>query len=122
MVELASHLPLEYRVGKRADKWVLKQVARRYLPADLVERKKMGFPLPLADYLAPFATMEFFQGGFWLEHVGLRERPLRESLATARDKPFAFLALVSGEIWGRMTFEGRTALQERERIHGFERG
>ena len=102
VVELGIHLPLEYRVGRRADKWVLKQVARRHLPRALVERKKMGFPLPLAEYLAPFARREFFAQGFWLETARIHRRALEDSIATWREKPYAFLALVSGEIWGRM--------------------
>jgi asparagine synthase (glutamine-hydrolysing) len=114
VVELGMQLPLAYRVGKRADKWVLKQVAKRHLPRALVDRKKMGFPLPLAEYLAPFARPEFFAGGFWLEIAQLRQRGLEESISTWREKPFAFLALVSGELWGRMTFMGETV----DGLHG----
>jgi len=120
VVELGMQLPLAYRVGRRADKWVLKQVARRHLPRELVERKKMGFPLPLAEYLAPLAHPEFFARGFWLEIAQLGPRGLEDSISTWREKPFAFLALVSGEIWGRMTFMGESVDEVHGRIEELE--
>ena len=120
MVELAIHLPLAYRVGRTADKWVLKQVAKRYLPPHLIDRKKMGFPLPLGDYLAPFASKTFFEGGFWREHLGLHPKGLEESFATCREKPFAFLALVSGEIWGRLLFLGQSVAEIEDMVARLE--
>ncbi len=120
VVELGTQLPLAYRVRRRADKWILKQVAKRHLPRSLVERKKMGFPLPLAEYLAPLAHPKFFAQGFWLEIAQLRQRGLEESIATWSEKPFAFLALVSGEIWGRLTFMGETVDEIRGRIEELE--
>jgi asparagine synthase (glutamine-hydrolysing) len=122
VVELGIQLPLEYRVGRRADKWVLKEVARRHLPRALVGRKKMGFPLPLAEYLAPLAHGEFFAQGFWLEVAGIRRRALEESIATWQAQPYAFLALVSGEIWGRMTFMEQSVDAIQARIEELEHG
>ena len=71
LVHKAINLPLTYRVNRRADKWVLKQIASRYLPDRLVTRKKMGFPLPLQDYLAPLAHSELFMNGFCYEVLDL---------------------------------------------------
>jgi len=116
LVELALHLPLAYRVGRRADKWVLQEVARRRLPRALVERKKMGFPLPLADYLAPLARPEFFEGGFWREVVGVPAAGPAEAARACAAAPFAFLAQVSAEIWGRAVFLGETEDELRARI------
>ena len=47
LVELAFDLPSQVKVRKRNSKWVLKQVARRYLPPDVVDRPKTGFTVPL---------------------------------------------------------------------------
>jgi asparagine synthase (glutamine-hydrolysing) len=120
VAELCAHLPLEWRLGRRADKWVLKQVALRHLPRDLVHRKKMGFPLPLADYLAPLGVAGLFAGGFWREVVGLGAGGLAELLEAGRARPFALLALVSGEIWGRLTFLGESVEDIHARIEELE--
>ena len=47
LVELAFQLPSNVKIRGRTTKWVLKQVAHRYLPADVVDRPKIGFKVPL---------------------------------------------------------------------------
>jgi asparagine synthetase B (glutamine-hydrolysing) len=42
---------LKYKVGAFKTKYLLKKVAERYLPKDIVYRKKMGFSLPTEDWL-----------------------------------------------------------------------
>ena len=50
LVELAFRLPSEYKVRHGVTKWVLKEVARRYLPQEVVDRKKVGFRVPLGSW------------------------------------------------------------------------
>ena len=47
LVELAFRLPSDVKTRGRTTKWVLKEVARRYLPVDVVDRPKVGFKVPL---------------------------------------------------------------------------
>jgi asparagine synthase (glutamine-hydrolysing) len=47
LVELAFSLPSNYKVVRGRTKWIVKEVARRYLPADIVDRPKVGFRVPL---------------------------------------------------------------------------
>jgi asparagine synthase (glutamine-hydrolysing) len=47
LVELAFALPSSVKVRGRTTKWVVKEVARRYLPDDVVDRPKIGFKVPL---------------------------------------------------------------------------
>lgn len=88
VVEFACSLPLEYRLRDGQTKWPLRQVLYRYVPKELIERPKMGFGIPLHDWLrgplrdwcealisaerlgkegyfhaAPIRTM-------WMEHLG----------------------------------------------------
>jgi hypothetical protein len=102
LVKKAVNLPLRYRIGKRDDKWVLKEVAARHLPASIVKRKKVGFPLPLEDYLSPFAHNDFFQKGFCHEAIGLHPRGIQEVVTSWHTNVQAFFNLVSLEIWGRL--------------------
>ncbi|CAA7619086.1 Asparagine synthetase [Magnetospirillum sp. LM-5] len=56
LIELAATLPVEQRVvrdGARYEKKVLlRRLARRRFPADIIERRKMGFGLPMGPWLA----------------------------------------------------------------------
>jgi asparagine synthase (glutamine-hydrolysing) len=47
LVELAFRLPSDVKVRDSTTKWALKEVARRYLPDDVVDRRKVGFRVPL---------------------------------------------------------------------------
>lgn len=47
LVELAFRLPSNVKVRHGETKWVIKQVARRHLPAGIVDRRKVGFHVPL---------------------------------------------------------------------------
>ena len=47
LVELAFRLPSSVKVRSGQTKWVLKEVARRYVPAEIVDRPKVGFKVPL---------------------------------------------------------------------------
>lgn len=47
LVELAFSLPSHFKVRGRTTKWIIKEVARRQLPAEIVDRRKVGFRVPL---------------------------------------------------------------------------
>jgi asparagine synthase (glutamine-hydrolysing) len=102
LVKKVVNLPLRYRIGKRVDKWMLKEIAARHLPENIVKRKKVGFPLPLHDYLAPIAQGDLFQKGFCHEIIGLHPRGIQEVIASWRTNIQAFFNLVSLELWGRL--------------------
>jgi asparagine synthase (glutamine-hydrolysing) len=51
VVELAWRLPLQQKTRGGRGKWVLREILRRYLPDDLVNRRKMGFRPPLGIWL-----------------------------------------------------------------------
>ncbi|WP_164703411.1 asparagine synthetase B, partial [Modestobacter sp. KNN46-3] len=51
---LASTLPLEMRVPRRGDatKYALRQAMRQIVPPKIMNRRKLGFPVPTAEFLA----------------------------------------------------------------------
>jgi asparagine synthase (glutamine-hydrolysing) len=51
VVELAWRLPHSAKIRGGTTKWLLRQVLYRHVPKQLVERPKMGFAVPLAEWL-----------------------------------------------------------------------
>jgi asparagine synthase (glutamine-hydrolysing) len=87
LVDLAFTLPSDVKVRDGVTKWVLKEVARRHLPAEIVDRRKVGFRVPLDRW---------FRSGLQEQ---ARERLLdRESFVAQRlDRPMVEALLTSHE-------------------------
>lgn len=51
VVELAWRMPFNYKVREGQGKWLLRQVLYRHVPREMVERPKMGFAVPLDNWL-----------------------------------------------------------------------
>jgi asparagine synthase (glutamine-hydrolysing) len=111
LVDLVINLPLAHRLRGPTDKWLLKRIAARYLPQEIVDRPKRGFPLPMVDYLSPLARHEFFRGGFCEDVLGLDRRGLQTRVATWRQNVEGFFSLLTLEIWGRL-FVRREGLEQ----------
>src|SRR5690606_32569028 len=47
LAELAFRLPSDVKRRDGTGKWVVKEIARRHLPAEIVDRPKSGFKVPL---------------------------------------------------------------------------
>lgn len=51
LVEFAFSLPEKMRIKNGQSKWILRKVLSDYLPKELIDRPKMGFGIPLGDWL-----------------------------------------------------------------------
>ncbi|KPK56517.1 MAG: hypothetical protein AMS22_00810 [Thiotrichales bacterium SG8_50] len=67
VVEHAWRIPLSYKLRGGSGKWILRRVLEKYVPPQLFERPKMGFGIPIDDWL---------RGGLrdWAETLLSRER------------------------------------------------
>ena len=52
LVEYAFSLPDRYKIRGKMRKWVIKQIAMKYLPDHIVNRPKAGFVMPLAQWFS----------------------------------------------------------------------
>jgi asparagine synthase (glutamine-hydrolysing) len=51
VIELAWQLPHSLKIRNGVTKWISRQVLYRHVPRQLIERPKMGFGVPLGDWL-----------------------------------------------------------------------
>lgn len=83
IVEFAWRLPLNMKIRGRQGKWLLRQLLYKYLPASLIERPKMGFAVPLGNWLRePLREWaEALLDEKRLRESGLNPQPIRQKWA-----------------------------------------
>ncbi|MGZ3916190.1 MAG: asparagine synthase (glutamine-hydrolyzing), partial [Flavisolibacter sp.] len=52
IIEWAAQLPSSYKYHKGQKKYLLRQIVHKYLPSAIMERPKMGFGIPVEEWLA----------------------------------------------------------------------
>jgi len=107
VVEFAWRLPGRFLIREGRSKWLLRNVLDRYVPPALLERPKMGFGIPLAQWLrgplrewaGDLIEASNYGGGLlspaparrlWAEHVG-----------GSRDHAYQLWTLLMFEAWRR---------------------
>lgn len=96
LIDFALNLPLEFKVDYRTNKKILKLVAQRYIPKEIIDRPKRGFPTPVESYIK--FDENFFKGGFLENHFSV---PARFIGKTGTDRRLMY-RLTTTEIWGRI--------------------
>jgi asparagine synthase (glutamine-hydrolysing) len=51
IIEWAARLPDDYKYHNGIKKYILKEIVHQYIPASMMERPKMGFAIPIGDWL-----------------------------------------------------------------------
>lgn len=103
VAELSWQLPDRFHIRNGETKWLLRRVLDRYVPRELIERPKMGFGVPLADWLrGPLRE--------WAEDL-LDERKLGEQFINVRQVRELWKEHLSGRrnwayaLWNVLMFE-----------------
>jgi asparagine synthase (glutamine-hydrolysing) len=115
VVEYAASIPSELKLKGRNLKYILKKVAARYLPKELINRQKQGFSFPigiwmrtdLKDFLRNLFSQSMFvkMGIFNFDYINTL---LDEHLSGKIDHNYRLWILINLEIWYRMYFQGET--------------
>jgi asparagine synthase (glutamine-hydrolysing) len=106
LVEFAAALPPHLKLRRLARKYLLKKVSENWLPAQIIDRKKKGFPIPMSvwfrrearsfvrDILSPAALRR--RGLFSPHYV---EKLLNEHEAGSADHGALIWGLLNVELW-----------------------
>ncbi|KAA0023865.1 asparagine synthase (glutamine-hydrolyzing) [Antrihabitans cavernicola] len=108
LVELAFRLPSSVKVRRGTTKWVVKEVARQHLPAEIVDRPKVGFKVPLDEWFrGGLRDMAFDLLTGPSSFVGSRfdsravQQLLSDHSSGARNEQPRIWTLLSLEVWHR---------------------
>jgi len=73
LMEFAYNLPQEFKIKDGTPKYLMKKLLQRYLPDDLVYRRKWGFPAPIGNWLSNDLSYLIEK---WLDPKLIREQGL----------------------------------------------
>lgn len=112
-VEFSARMPCKYKLKGTKLKYLLRRVAERYLPRELIYRQKQGFSFPIGRWLRGelldfshnlFAESRFVEHGiFNREHI---DTMFGEHVSGKVDHNYRLWMLINFELWYRMYFEG----------------
>lgn len=106
VAEIAWRLPISMKIRDGQGKWALRQILHRYVPAELVERRKAGFAIPigqwlrgpLRDWAEPLLSEARLRGEGYLDPTQTR-RLWVEHCSGKRDWTFRLWNLLSFQAW-----------------------
>jgi asparagine synthase (glutamine-hydrolysing) len=112
LVEFVAGLPDRAKLRGVTTKWLLRQAMRSRLPAPILSRKKLGFPVPVGTWLR--GEWRFLLDEFVLsERVARRGifergalRRLVEGHARGENHSERLWALITFELWSRIFLDG----------------
>ncbi len=108
LAEFAATIPVDLRIQGMTTKYLLKKVAERLMPAELVHRPKMGFAMPVAYWLKrewAVRSEDLLLGKSALERGVFRDvflrRVLDEHRSGKRDNSSMIWSLMVLDLWWR---------------------
>jgi asparagine synthase (glutamine-hydrolysing) len=123
VVEYAAAIPGALKLKGNQLKYLLRKIAARYVPRDVVYRKKQGFAFPLGIWMRTtmrdavvdlLSRSRFVESGIF--ERGYVDRLLAEHLGARVDHSYRLWLLINLEVWHRLNFEGRTIDQVQAEI------
>ncbi|MCH7885836.1 MAG: asparagine synthase (glutamine-hydrolyzing) [Planctomycetes bacterium] len=114
LVDFVTQLPTAYRLRGTRSKHILKQIATRWIPKEIAERKKVGFDSPiglwarqqLREFISNFLSPEHVKQSGLLDPQAVRA-VLADHVSGRRDYSLQIWSLLALEAWYRMYIEDR---------------
>jgi asparagine synthase (glutamine-hydrolysing) len=112
LVEFTAKLPERMKLRGRDTKWILRKAMRGILPSEILERRKMGFPVPLGNWLR--GRFRHLVDDYVLSERSLSrgifdEQALRQLVSAhdrGEDHASRIFRLMNLEIWHRIFVDG----------------
>lgn len=112
LVEFSARLPERFKLRGRDTKWILRRAMQGLLPPEIIERPKMGFPVPLGDWLR--GGYKYLVDDYLLSERsvsrGIFERSAVERLvmehSAGENHTSRIFRLINLEIWHRIFIDG----------------
>ena len=120
LVEYSARLPERFKIRGKTTKWILREAMRGILPAEILTRKKMGFPVPLGRWLRNefrWVVDEYvvheraINRGIFSPQV-VRTLVAEHSSGTANHASQLW-SLINFEIWARQFIDGESYVSNR---------
>jgi len=113
LTEFATALPVEYRLKDGRTKHILKEVAKKWIPDDIVDRKKVGFDSPigqwfrgeLREFILEFLSSANIEKSGLLSPLGV-EMIIQDHMSGRKDYSLQLWSVLALEMWYRMYIEG----------------
>jgi len=114
LTEFAWSLPLGFKIRGGVGKWPLRQVLKRYVPEELFDRPKMGFGIPVGDWLRgplrdwaeDLLSEANLEDGGWLNVKAVRDN-WAEHLSGRRNLIHQLWAVLMFLSWKRRWLQGK---------------
>lgn len=117
LVELAARIPARLKLKGLTRKYVLKKAAERWLPRNIIYRKKAGFSAPLRAWLrqdlralvAELLSAENIEKRGYFEYQAVR-RLIDDNLSGREDNSLKVFQLLWLELWHREFIDGKSGV------------
>jgi asparagine synthase (glutamine-hydrolysing) len=108
-VSLILNYPADIIRRKNVQKWVLKELALKYVPREVSYQPKHAvYVVPIEQFFIPMFRESLFRGGFLESYLGLDWDAVNALYQQQDDKTQVLYRLVNVEVWGRMFFLGQS--------------
>ncbi|MBF0158653.1 MAG: asparagine synthase (glutamine-hydrolyzing) [Magnetococcales bacterium] len=113
LVELAWRLPLSMKISQGQGKWLLRRILYRHVPQALIDRPKMGFGVPIGDWLRgplrdwaeTLLSESALNEGQLLHAAPIRQR-WQQHLSGRRNWQYALWAVLMFQSWRYYWLDG----------------
>lgn len=114
LVEFAAQVPDDLKIRRTQAKYILKKAVADLLPADIVYRRKMGFPTPIRDWLlsenaAGLLRLIRDPNGLVAAHMNLKrvDQLIARHQARQEDATDRLWRLINLQLWGEVFLLGK---------------
>lgn len=122
LVEFTSRLPERMKLRGRATKFILREAMKNILPAEILSRRKMGFPVPVGKWfrgefrnvIDEYVLSERALSRGIFEPDAVRETVARHAAGENHDE--RLWSLVNFEMWQRKFIDGENETSRKELI------